>query len=262
MDSTNKTIIQDLNVARQYYRQKNFKLLGEMGDRIMSNLLLGERKDMMIIGYLIKEVSEEFIAIREEDPVRLNGCMDAGEKFIRDLTSIISEEFHPQLIWKHYHNYKIKIVEFIPTEVELMVYQKDVEFTSQTTIKLMKLLDEKRSLLLDDYNNLLQTILNEQKRVINIYGFTKTDLILYICLKAFYQYYLYILASKMTNRWDGEVIADKIYYYVDKISQLSTEFETMSEESNEILGELGYKTRMLNMENVDPIATIKRIRGF
>lgn len=262
MDTTNKTITQDLNVARQYHRQKDFKLLGEMGDRIMNNLLLGEQKHMMIIGYMIKEVSEEFITIREEDPVRLNGCMDAGEKFIRDLTSTISDEFHPQIVWEHYQNYKIKIVEFIPTEVELMVYRKDVQFTSQTSLKLMKLLDENRALLLDDYNNLLQTISDEQKRVINIYGFTKTDLIFYMCLKAFHQYYLYLLASKMTRGLEGESIADKVYYYVDRISLLPTEFEALSKESAEILAELGYKTRMFSMENVDPVATIKRIRGF
>ncbi len=262
MDSITKTIKQDLNVARQYFRLKNFELLGKMGDRIMSNLLLGEEKDLMIIGYLVKEVSEEFIGIRDEDPVRLNGCMDAGEKFIRDLSDSLSDDFEPTLIWEHYSNYKTKIVEFIPTDVELMVYQKDVEFTAKTTRRLMKLLDENRPLLLDNYNNLLLSILNEQKRVINIYGFTKSDLILYMSLKAFYEYYLYLLAFKMANNMEGEAISGKVYHYVDKISQLPTGFEAMSKESNKILGELGYKTRMFYMENVDPVETIKRVRGF
>lgn len=262
MESTVNTIKQDLNVARQYFRLKKFESLGEIGDRIMSNLLLGEEKDLMIIGYLVKEVSQEFIDIRSEDPVRLNGCMDAGEKFIRDLSNSLSDDYHPIMIWEHYSYYKNKIVEFIPTDVELLVYQKDVEFTAQTTKKLMKLLDENRSLLLDDYNNLLLSILKEQRRVINIYGFTKTDLILYISLKAFYEYYLYLLAFKMANKLEKEVIADKVYQYVDQISQLPTEFEEMSSKSNEILGELGYKTVMFQMENVDPRKTIKRMRGF
>lgn len=262
MESTVETIKQDLNVARQYFRLKNFELMGEIGDRIMSNLLLGEEKDLMIIGYLVREVSQEFIGIREEDQVRLSGCMDAGEKFIRDLSNSLSDDYHPIMIWEHYGYYKNKIVEFIPTDVELMVYKKDVEFTSLTTRKLMKLLDENRSLLLDDYNNLLFSILKEQRRVINIYGFTKSDLILYVTLKAFYEYYLYLLAFKIVNKLKGEAIADKIYHFVDKISKLPMDFEEMSSKSNEILGELGYNTVMFQMENVDPRKTIKSIRGF
>jgi len=262
METTIITIKQDLNVARQYFRLKNFELMGDIGDRIMSNLFLGGVKDLMIIGYLIKELSEEFIGIREEDPVRLNGCMDAGERFILDLTDTINEEYHPIMVWEHWSIYKTKIVEFIPTDVELMIYQKDVEFTTQTTSKLMKLLDENRSLLLDDYNKLLLSILLEQKRVINIYGFNKSDLILYITLKAFYEYYLYLLAFKMANNLKGEAIAGKVFCCVDEISQLPTDFEEMSSKSNEILGELGYKTRMFRLENVDPRKTIKRFRGF
>lgn len=262
MDSAIKTIKQDIAVALQYFRNKNFELLGDIGNRIMSNLLLGERKDLMIIGYLIKEVAEEFIEIREEDPVRLNGCTDIGEKLIRDLFNSISDEFDPIIVWEHYSNYKAKIVDFIPTDVELMVYEKDVEFTADTTRKLMKLLDENRTLLLDDYNNLLMGILTEQRRVINIYGFTKPDLILYLSLKAFYGYYLYLMAYKMGNHLEGEAIADTVYYYVDKISGYSTEFEEMSKESHEVLGELGYQTRLSYLENVDPVKTIKRERGF
>ncbi|HTX61257.1 MAG TPA: hypothetical protein VMC48_03035 [Methanobacterium sp.] len=262
METTIKTIQQDLNVARQYFRQKDFELMGRMGDRIMSNLLLGEAKDLMIIGYLVKEVSEEFISIKEVDPVRLNGCMDAGDKFLRDLTNSLSDENHPVMIWEHYSYYKTKIVEFVPTDVELAVYQKESDFTAQITSKLMKILDENRTLLLDNYNNLLQSILDEQRRVINIYGFSKIDLILYITLKAFNEYYLYLLAYKMANQLKGEAISSKIYHYVDEISNLPLEFQEISSKSNELLGELGYKTRKFSMENVDPRETIKSLRGF
>ena len=262
MDTTVKTINQDLNVARQYFRQKNFELMGRIGDRIMSNLLLGEENDLMIIGYMVREVSEEFISIKEIDPVRLNGCMDAGDKFLRDITNNPNDENYIVMVWEHYSYYKAKIVEFIPSDVELMVYQKEPQFTAQTTRKLMRMLDENRSLLLDDYNNLLLSILEEQRRVINIYGFNKSDLILYITLKAFYEYYLYLLSFKMANHLEGEAIASKVYRYVDEISQLPTEFQEMSNKSNQILGELGYKTRKFSMENVDPRKTIKRVRGF
>jgi hypothetical protein len=262
LETTVKTINQDLNVAIQYFRQKDFELMGRIGDRIMSNLLLGEENDLMIIGYLVREVSEEFISIREMDPVRLNGCMDAGDKFLRDITKNLNDENYIIMVWEHYSYYKAKIGEFIPTDVELMVYQKHPKFTAQTTRKLMRMLDENRALLLDDYNNLLLSILEEQKRIINIYGFSKNDLILYITLKAFYEYYLYLLAFKMANHIEREAIASKVYRYVDEISQIPTEFKEMSNKSNQILGELGYKTRKFSMENVDPQKTIKRIRGF
>lgn len=264
MDPTIKTIKQDIAAALQYFRIKKFQLLGAMGDRIMSNLLIGEEKDLMVLGYMIKELAQEFNDIREEDPVRLNGCMDIGEKFIRDLFNSIPDEekFNPEVVWEDYYNYKKRIVEFIPTDVELAVYEKDVEFAHETTHKLMQLLDENRPLLLDDYNNLLLGILNEQNRVINLYGFQKSDLIFYTLLKAFHGYYRYLLAFKLAKKSEGEAIAEKIYHYVDKITQIPTDFENMSGESNKILGELGYQTRLFYIENMDPEETIKRERGF
>lgn len=264
MDTIKKAIKQDLTAAIQYFRFQNFDLLGMMGDRIMSNLLLGEEKELMIVGYLIKELAQEFIDIKEEDPVRLNGCMDPGEKFIRDLLKSITdyEEFNPQVVWDDYSNYKNRIVEFIPPDVEIAVYQKDVEFAGKTTDKLLKLLSEKRTLLLDDYNNLLNGILMEYKRVINIYGFKQRDLIINLLLKAFYGYYLYLFAFKMANKSEESGVAEKIYYYLDKIIEISADQNEIGIESNKILGELGYQTRLFYIENKDPEKTIKKERGF
>jgi hypothetical protein len=264
MDTIKKAIKQDLTASIQYLKFKNFNQLVMMGDRIMSNLLLGEEKELMIVGYLIKELALEFMDIKEEDPVRLNGCMDPGEKLIRDLLQSLTdyEEFNPQVVWDDYCNYKNRIVEFIPPDVEIAVYEKEVDFAGKTTNKLLKLLSENRTLLLDDYNNLLNGILKEYKRVINIYGFKQRDLIIYLLLKAFNGYYLYLFAFKMANKSDKSGVAEKIYYYLDKIIEISADQENIGIKSNKILGELGYQTRLFYIENMDPEKTIKRERGF
>ncbi len=264
MDTIKKTIKQDLNAAIQYFRFQNFDKLGMMGDRIISNLFLGEGKELMLVGYLIKELAQEFMDIKEEDPVRLNGCMDPGEKLIRDLLKSITdyEKFNPQVVWDDYSNYKNRIVEFIPPDVEIAVYEKDADFAGKTTDKLLNLLSENRTLLLDDYNNLLNGILKEYKRVINIYGFNQRDLIIYLLLKAFNGYYLYLFAYKLANKSEESAVAEKIYYYVDKIMEISADQEHISIKSNKILGELGYQTRLFYIENMGPEKTIKRERGF
>lgn len=264
MDPIIKAIKQDLTAALQYFRTRNFEFLGKMGDRVMSNLLIAQEKDLMIMGYLVKEVAREFISIKEEDPVRLNGCMDAGKQFIQDMLDSIPSEgkLDPAVVWEDYYNYKKKIVEFIPTDVELAVYEKDPEFAGMASQRLKQILDENRGLLLEDHNNLLRGLLDEQRRIINIYGFEKTDLMFYILLRAFLEYYWYMLAFKMVNKLEGEAISDKIYYYVDKITKLPVGFEEMSRKSSEILGELGYQTRTFYIENMDPEKTIRRERGY
>ena len=127
MDSTIPIVKQDVTAALEYFKTKNFEFLGIMGNRIMSNLLICGEKDLMVIGYMIREVSDEFDFISREDAIRLNGCMDAGKQFIQNILNIISleGEFSQISIWENYYNYKMRIVEFIPTDVDLSVYEKD-----------------------------------------------------------------------------------------------------------------------------------------
>ncbi len=60
MDSIIPIVKQDVTAALEYFKTKNFEFLGIIGNRIMSNLLIREEKELMIIGYMIKEVSDEF----------------------------------------------------------------------------------------------------------------------------------------------------------------------------------------------------------
>ena len=219
----------------------------------MSNLLICGDKELMVIGYMIKEVSDEFDFINREDAIRLNGCMDAGKQFIQNiLNSIILREFSQISIWENYYNYKMGIVKFIPTNVDLSVYEKDPGFTGKTTNFLMQFLLENKVLLLEDYNNLLAGILNEENRVINLYGFEKRDLMFYIFIKAFLEYYRYLLAFKIISNVEGDVIKNKIYPFVDKITHLPIELGELYKVSNDILGDLGYQTRVFYIENKDP----------
>ncbi len=254
MDSTFHIVKQDVAAALEYFKTKNFKFLGIMGNRIMSNLLICGEKDLMVIGYMIKEVSDEFDFIRNEDAIRLNGCMDAGKQFIQNILNNVSvdEEFSQVGIWEDYYNYKMRIVEFIPTDVELSVYKKNPSFTEKTTTVLMQFLLENKVLLLENYNNLLVGILNEMNRVINLHGFEKRDLIFYMFIKAFLEYYRYLLAFKIVSNVEGDVIKNKIYPFVDKITSLPPELNKLCKVSNEILGDLGYQTRVFYLENKDP----------
>ena len=144
------------------------------------------------------------------------------------------------------------IVKFIPTNVDLSVYEKDPGFTGKTTNFLMQFLLENKVLLLEDYNNLLAGILNEENRVINLYGFEKRDLMFYIFIKAFLEYYRYLLAFKIISNVEGDVIKNKIYPFVDKITHLPIELGELYKVSNDILGDLGYQTRVFYIENKDP----------
>ena len=142
MDSTIPIVKQYVTAALEYFKTKNFEFLGIMGNRIMSNLLICGEKDLMVIGYMIKEVSDEFDFIQKDDAIRLNGCMDAGKQFIQNILNMVSldDEFSQEGIWRDYYNYKRRIVEFIPTDVELSFYRKNSGFTRKTTTFLMHFL--------------------------------------------------------------------------------------------------------------------------
>ena len=84
-------------------------------------------------------------------------------------------------------------------------------------------------------------------------------LIFYIFIKAFLEYYRYLLAFKIVSNVEGDVIKNWIYPFVDKITHLPTELDELYKVSNVILGDLGYQTRVFYMENKDPDLILKKL---
>jgi len=263
METVIEVIKQDISAAIKALDKDDFRFINTMGNRIASNLLIGERKDLMIIGYLLREIGLEFGIIKGKDEKRLGKCREFGRKFLRGLQSIISrDKINTKEIWELYYDYEDNVRKYIPMDIEISVYKDIPEFTGKTTSMLAKHLEANKEVLLRENNQLIGGVLNELTRVINVHGLERRDLIFYLLLQSLIGYYEYLLYSETRDGSleNKEEFKKKIYPYVDKIVDLvsnfdSSDLEKMYNRSNEILGELCSEWRKFFINYMEIIRT-------
>lgn len=253
MEYIEKVINQDINVALDYFKIKKFDDLGIIGNRLMSNLVIGERDNLIFLGYLLREIATDYKAITINYETRLNECMDIGTEFIQQILNFLSsDETDIIKIWEYFFEYEKKIIKFISSDIELSNYDDNIEFSQQTTNFLMNHLEKNKHMLLLEDNALLIGISNEISRVINTHGFSEKDLMFYLLLRTFVEYYIYIYHTNIVKEERDEEVFSLIYPFIDKIINLPDELDELCEYGTLYLNDIGYKTRILYFNFLDP----------
>lgn len=257
MNPTSEVVTQDIKTALAYFKNKNFDYVGRIGNRVMTNLVLGGEKDLIFMGYFFKEIASDYGVINNNYVDRIDDCMDIGDKFIQNILDDFSDnnKFDPVELWKYFFEYEKEIRKFIPTNTELTSYEENVEFTKQGVNLLINHLEENKYLLLQEENGILIGVINEISRLINTHGFEETELTIYLSLKAFLEYYAFIYRIKIVDEEYMELeeeLKELIYPYLDKILNYPKELNELYTYFNDFMSDMGYQTRILFINYQEP----------
>lgn len=251
MEPVINVVKQDINAAMKAFDKKDFAFVIMMGNRITSNLHIGNRRDFMVYGFMIREMGIEFEFIKARDENRIVKCKNHGTKLLKTFHSLINKkDAEAKDVWEAYFEFKSNIRTYHLSDLERSVYKDNLNFTRETTLMLVNHLDQNRELLLRERNQLIEGISNELDRVAKTHGLERIDLVFYLLLHALNGYYRYLLYSetKDGNIEDKKRFQEGIYPYVDKITKIFSEknlgdIDQIYNKSNEILGDLGIKWR-------------------
>lgn len=227
-----KTIItQDLKTAILSIEAGDLNFVRILGNRIGSNLLFFENKQLMIMCYILREISSELEKIRlihKKTYTRSDAIVSIATDFIQKLVeSIENNTIEAKRIWECYFEYKENIRGYLVQEIELKNYRNAIGFTKLISEKLLIHLKENKILLSKKNNKLILGINNELSRIINLHGFNKKDLVFYMLLQVFSSYYDYALYEGIKEKTleSGEFFKDKVENYVDRIIDLVDNYE-------------------------------------
>ena len=249
MDIIIEVINKDLTLAKQAVNEDNFKLIDITGNRIMSNLLIAERKELMVLGYIIKEIGSDLIFVKNNRKSEIDDGKIYAIEAIESLLSLLSKKIFSKDIWKSYFDYTEKITPYMSMENEALAYEdKILDFTIKSKNMLIDHLKDNKSLLLHENNGILLGISNEIIRIINLYGLDNDSLVFFLLIKSLYTYYAVLVNSMIKNNIleiNGNIIKEKIYPFVERIISLfeETPNEEFLEKSTNILADLGERTR-------------------
>lgn len=259
MDPTVEAIKKDLSAAIESFEQNKFKYVIGVGVGMIDNLVIAGRKNLIIYGLFIQEVGEEFIAIKRRNEDELEPSKEIGINFIKNLIFTIDEKDNIKKVWDFYFKFKKEIFNYNKLEFELLIYKgEDTEFTHHCTSMLIEHLHTNKELLIEEDNGLLYGIINEQLRLITLYGFETRDLLFYLLLVALIRYYLIFSEVEIKNGKESETLSDKIYPFVDRILNIiSPENVEFDEECNELIGDILYENSIYVLNYIGGLKTRK-----
>lgn len=259
MDTTINMIRQDLKVARNAIDAEEFGMVNVIGNRIMSNLLVEDREELMIIGWMLKDLGGELGGIKEgKEESKLEDAKKLAKEHLDELGDmLVHKRTSASDLWDRYFDIEKKIRKDILSELEADEYKEEHEFSRKAAIMLIEHLHSNRELLLKKNNRLISGVANDLSRVVNEHG-GKEAIIVYLVFRALDHYYRYLMYEEGI---DGKIedesrFKSKIDDYIDKVYEMASmirdaQIDELYEHSNRILGKLGYAYRKYFINYLD-----------
>ena len=244
-----ETIKQDISVAIEALKRDNLDLVNIIGNRIATDSMIIKRNDLIIMGFLCKEISLEIRRVKEINEKNLQRCKDAGRKFLEGISSLLEDKIENKKVWEKYQNYEKEVRKYLVGDIESSIYKRNPDFTKETRTMLLEHLNGNRRLLIKRGNNrLVEGIASEISRGVNTYGFYPEDLVFYLVMKVFSSYYEYFIHDYHLEESEEEKTKKEkeINLYIDNIYKLFSvkgNLNDLYEESAKIIGDLGTKWR-------------------
>ena len=269
MDHTTNVIRQDIKVARNAINEKEFGMVNVIGNRIMSNLLVEDREELMIIGWMLKDLGGELGGIKErKEEKKLEDAIKLAKEHLDELESMLmTKRTSASDLWDRYFDIEKKIRKDLLSKLEDTEYKEEHEFSKKAAIMLIEHLHSNRKLLLKKNNQLISGVANDLSRIVNGHG-GKEAIIVYLVFRALDHYYRYLMYEEMI---DGKIedesrFKSKIDEHIDKVYEMASmirdaQIDDLYEYSNRILGKLGsaYRKYFVNYRDIPRIVVEREI---
>jgi len=269
MDTTTNVIRQDIKVAKNVIDDEDFGMVNVIGNRIMSNLLVEGREELMIIGWMLKDLGGELGSIKErKEEEKLKDAIKSAKKHLDELGDmLVHKRTSASDLWDRYFDIEKKIRKTLLSKSEADEYKEEHEFSKKAAIMLIEHLHSNRELLLKKNNRLISGVANDLSRIVNEHG-GKEAIIVYLVFRALDHYHRYLLYEEGI---DGKIedesrFKSKIDEYIDEIYEMASmirdaQIDNLYEYSNRILGKLGseYRKYFINYLDIPRIVVEREI---
>ncbi len=269
MDTTTNVIRQDIKVARNAINDKDFGMVNVIGNRIMSNLLVEGREELMIIGWMLKDLGGELSGIKErKEEGKLEDAIKSAKEHLDELGDmLVHKRTSASDLWDRYFDIENKIRKYILSKSEADEYKEEHEFSKKAAIMLIEHLHSNRELLLKKNNQLIPSVANDLSLIVNGHG-GKEAIIVYLVFRALDHYHRYLMYEEgIEGKIEDESrFKSKIDEYIDGIYKMASmikngRVEDLYGHSNHILGKLGseYRKYVINYLDIPRIVVEREI---
>jgi hypothetical protein len=242
-DQSLAMLSKNIEVAKLSFKKDDFQLMNIIGNRIMSDSLFGEVREISLFGFFIKQAALNYLSLKSRlDDSDFTGTKLVGESYLNILSSA-AEKIDDVKLWADYHEFNIQIRERSILDVDKQIkeiYGDDLKITEFIRNWLIDFFSKNREILFDAKNNLVQGLIDEFQRVGFSYGYQVIDTITFSCLIALdrcWEYFVY-QHNTASGEVDKEAVRTKLFPYIDKIKEISSSKEINYKGVTSVLSQL------------------------
>lgn len=236
-------IAQDITVAEKYLELKKFDLINIIGNRILQHLFIINKKELMIYGIVIKEISYDLGQVKAQKLKKdIETCNILAKTCLEDIKSSLSDVC-PENIWNAYYDFENQIRKYILIPEESAVYKDDFEFATKATVNYLNFFISNKDFLLKRNINPLERTRAEFASLINWHG-GKNTVIGYLMIRAFEHVYRFALNGKVGDEELAALVNTNIDRFSEAITLIQDNNEAkIIEHANIMIGDLMYDYR-------------------
>ena len=207
-----------------------FQLMNILGNRIMSDCLLSDYPDEILLGFFVKQVAITCLSSKSRlDDAEFSKVKIICERYLDTLQDSSKKPIALEA-WLLYHTFNIDVAKITNSDVDKQIkaiYQDEPSITREMCRKLIHFVSTNRDILEDPNNKMFEAIISDLQRLGLSYGYEVIDTIIYslmLSLQRFWEYFK-IQCMLQDKSLDSKLISKVIYPYIDGILNISNSQE-------------------------------------
>jgi hypothetical protein len=249
-------IHQQVGYLEAVVAQEDLKSISSNNAALLNDLSAVGNKDFMIIGWICRDLSNLLFMIkRNKTEKNLSKAFGEVGNVLKEINKIIDAD--PILIASFldaYFEAANSLRVYLLTEAEKKEFQCSPEiskeFSREFTIELIDFLDNNKDLLLNENNDLIDSISSELYRVSYVYGGNEALVLhlVFLALSDYCDYFRYELGFEKNLDKRELLYKTKLDKYIEQVYKLrqemvSSKIENLYDNANLILVKLGVECR-------------------
>ena len=173
-------------------------------------------------GFFLKDVAGIYLSLKSfSRTVAISTAKTVGLKYVNSLKAYCGgDKTDLTLAWVSFYQFYRDTRKFFPSEAE-KIYTDNLSFTRHSFLWLIKHMNDKRDVLLDQNNLLFKGVLNEFERIFRCHSGELSDVLAISLVKALDRLYSYLVVSVTPDKSiDKEKVETLIYPYIARMEKL------------------------------------------
>ncbi len=244
MSDVVKLINKELAIADSYIDNNKIESINRIGNRVLQNLFILNKKELMICGQLLKRITINFDNVKTNKvKTDIDNYKLFAKEFIKDLRFSLGDDPSPLKVWNSYFDFMEKVRKYPLGPEERTIYDHDSEFSGEATINYINFISSNKNLLLNRNIYLLTGTRVQFENLIKMYG-GRTTIIGFSLVDAFERVCKFALHGNVSD----EELESVVNININRFNEIAALIQGDDEEkvivqANIFIGDLLYDIR-------------------